>query len=161
MFSNTPMSPAIDRLEELETHKRELVVIELFPREVPIPDNMSVVVNRMVQLQFTNRLKLDEKLFEKINDFIQLVERIDESVDPDGLIRLEEGYKKLCKHKKIDAASFIRANLRPELTNAGDVFKASIEARIEAGYRDAMEQKIGEYTPTEKELARVKMTSKI
>ena len=156
LFSNTPLSPAINRLEELEIDKRELVVIELFPREVPIPDNMPDVVNRMVQLQFTNRLKLDEKLFEKVNDFVELVERIDESVDPDDPIRQEEGYKNLRKHKKIDAASIIRANLRPELTNAGDFSKASIEERIEAGYRDAMEQKIGEYTPTKKELARVK-----
>jgi NTE family protein len=156
LFSNTPLSPAINRLEELETEKRELVVIELFPREVPIPDNMSDVVNRMVQLQFTNRLKLDEKLFEKVNDFVELVERIDESVDPDDPIRQEEGYKNLRKHKKIDAASIIRANLRPELTNAGDFSKASIEERIEAGYGDAMEQKVGEYTPTKKELARAK-----
>jgi NTE family protein len=110
----------------------------------------------MVQLQFTNRLKLDEKLFEKVNDFVELVERIDESVDPDDPIRQEDGYKKLRKHKKIDAASVIRANLPHELTNASDFSKASIEERIEAGYRDAMEQKIGEYTPTKKELARVK-----
>jgi NTE family protein len=156
LFSNTPLSPAINRLEELETDKRELVVIELFPRDVPIPDNMADVVNRMVQLQFTNRLKLDEKLFEKINTFVELVERIDESVDPDDPIRQEEGYKELRKHKKIDAASIIRANLRPELTNAGDFSKASIEERIEAGYGDAMEQKVGEYTPTKKELARAK-----
>jgi NTE family protein len=156
LFSNTPLSPAINHLEELETDKRELVVIELFPREVPIPDNMSDVVNRMVQLQFTNRLKLDEKLFEKVNDFIELVERIDESVAPDDPIRQEEGYKNLRRHKRIDSASIIRANLRPELTNAGDFSKASIEERIEAGYQDAMEQRIGAYTPTKKELARVK-----
>jgi NTE family protein len=156
LFSNTPLSPAINLLEELETDKRELVVIELFPREVPIPDNMADVVNRMVQLQFTNRLKLDEMFFEKINDFVELVERLDESLDPQDPIRQDKGYIELRKHKKIDAASIIRANLRPELTNAGDFSKASIEERIEAGYRDAMEQKIGEYTPTKKELARAK-----
>jgi NTE family protein len=157
LFSNTPLSPALNRLEEIETDKRELVVIELFPREIPLPDNLPDVMNRMVQLQFTNRLKLDEKLFETMNDFVELVERIDKSVDPKDDIRQEEGYKKLRKHKKIDAASIIRANLPHELTNAGDFSKASIEERIEVGYRDAMEQKIGEYTPTKKELARVKV----
>ena len=157
LFSNTPLSPALNHLEEIETDKRELVVIELFPREMPIPDNLPDVMNRMVQLQFTNRLKLDEWLFETVNDFVELVERIDKSVDPDDPIRQEEGYKQLCKHKKIDAASIIRANLRHELTNAGDFSKASIEERIEVGYRDAVEQKIGEYTPTKKELARVKV----
>jgi NTE family protein len=156
LFSNTPLSPALNRLEELETDKRELVVIELFPREIPIPDNMPDVVNRMIQLQFTNRLKLDEKLFGQMNDFVELVEDIDNSIDPDDPIRQKEGYKMLCKHKKIDAASVIRATLPHELTNASDFSKASIEERIEAGYRDAMEQKIGEYTPTKKELARVR-----
>src|SRR5918995_6614024 len=157
LFSNTPLSPALNRLEEIETDKRELVVIELFPREIPLPDNLPDVMNRMVQLQFTNRLKLDEWLFETMNEFVELVERIDKSVDPDDPIRQEEGYKELRKHKKIDAASIIRANLHHELTNAGDFSKASIEERIEVGYRDAMEQKIGEYTPTKKELARAKV----
>jgi NTE family protein len=157
LSSNTPLSPALNRLEEIQTDKRELVVIELFPREIPIPDNLPDVMNRMVQLQFTNRLKLDEKLFETVNDFVELVERIDKSVDPNDPIRQEEGYKKLRKHKKIDAASIIRANLRHELTNAGDFSKASIEERIEVGYQDAVEQKIGEYPPTKKELARVKV----
>ena len=157
LFSNTPLSPALNRLEEIETDKWELVVIELFPREIPIPDNLPDVMNRMVQLQFTNRLKLDEMFFEKINDFVELVERIDKSVDPDDPIRQEEGYKELCKHKKIDAASVIHANLPHELTNASDFSKASIEERIEVGYQDAVEQKIGEYTPTKKDLARVKV----
>ena len=53
------------------------------------------------------------------------------------------------------AASIIRASLRPELTNTGDFSRASIEARIEAGYRDIIDRKIGEYTPTKKELERL------
>ncbi len=156
LFSNTPLSPAINRLEGLDTGKRELVVIELFPQESPIPEKMPDVVNRMVQLQFTNRLKMDEKLFEKFNDFIELVEEIDKSVDPEDPIRQKEGYKELCKHKRVDAASVIRANLPPELANAGDFSRASIEERIEAGYRDAIEQGIGEYTPTKREFARLR-----
>ena len=107
---------------------------------------MSDVVNRMLQLQFTNRLKLDEKLFEKFNAFIELVEQIDQSVDPDDPICDTEGYKNLRQHKKIDAASIIRASLHPELTNAGDLSKDSIEVRIEAGYQDAIDQRIGKYT---------------
>lgn len=155
LFSNTPLSPALNRLEEVDKDKRELVVIELFPQESPIPGNMQDVVNRMLQLQFTNRLKLDESLFEKFNAFIELVEQIDQSVDQDDPIRDTEGYKQLRRHKKIDAASIIRAILHSELTNAGDFSRASIEARIEAGYRDAIDQKTGEYTPTKKELERL------
>ena len=31
LFENTPLSPALNRPEELDKEKRELVVVELFP----------------------------------------------------------------------------------------------------------------------------------
>ncbi len=155
LFENTPLSPALNRLEELDKAKRELVVVELFPRRSPIPDDMADVVNRMLQLQYTNRLKLDGKFFEKFNSYIGLVEEIDNSLEEDHPIRKTEGYKELQKYKRIDAASVIRAHLPPELTNASDFSKASIEKRIDAGYRDAIEQKIEEYTPAEEEVEKL------
>jgi predicted acylesterase/phospholipase RssA len=155
LFENTPLSPALNRLEELDKQKRELVVVELFPRQSPIPDDMADVINRMLQLQYTNRLKLDAKFFEKFNSFIGLVEEIDKTLDKEHPIRKTEGYKELQKYQRIDAASVIRANLPPELSNASDFSKASIEERIDAGYRDAIEQKIGDYTPAEEEVAKL------
>ena len=155
LFENTPLSPALNRLEELDKEKRELVVVELFPRQSPIPDDMADVINRMLQLQYTNRLKLDGKFFEKFNNFIELVEQIDNTLEEDHPVRQSEGYKELHKYKRIDAASVIRAHLPPELANASDFSKASIEGRIEAGYRDAIEQKIEEYTPAEEEMAKL------
>jgi NTE family protein len=155
LFENTPLSPALNRLEELDKEKRELVVVELFPRESPIPDDMSDVINRMLQLQYTNRLKLDGKFFEKFNSFIGLLEEIDKTLEKDHPIRKTEGYKELQEYKWIDAASVIRAHLPPELSNASDFSKTSIEERIDAGYRDAIEQKIGEYTPAEEEVAKL------
>jgi NTE family protein len=154
LFENTPLSPALNRLEELDKEKRELIVVELFPRQSPIPDDMTNVVNRMLQLQYTNRLKLDGK-FEKFNSYIGLVEEIDDTLEEDHPIRQTEGYKELQKYKRIDAASVIHAHLPPDLSNAGDFSKASIEKRIEAGYRDAIEQKIEEYTPAEEEVAKL------
>jgi hypothetical protein len=38
----------------------------------------------------------------------------------------------------------VTSSLPPELSNAGDFSRSSIEARIRAGYEDAMEQGIGE-----------------
>jgi NTE family protein len=116
---------------------------------------MADVINRMLQLQYTNRLKLDGKFFEKFNSFIGLVEKIDDTLEEDHPIRKTEGYKELQEYKRIDAASVIRAHLPPELSNASDFSKASIEERIDAGYRDAIEQKIGEYTPAEEEVAKL------
>ena len=155
LFENTPLSPALNRLEELDKEKRELIVVELFPRQSPIPDDMADVVNRMLQLQYTNRLKLDGKFFAKYNSYIGLVEEINNTLEEEHPIRQTEGYKELQRYKRIDAASVIRAHLPPELSNASDFSKASIEKRIDAGYRDAIEQKIGEYTPAEEEVAKL------
>src|SRR5215210_3836124 len=154
LFENTPLSPALNLLEELDKDKRELIVVELFPRQSPIPDDMADVVNRMLQLQYTNRLKLDGKFFAKYNSYIGLVEEIDK-LEEDHPIRQTRGYKDLQKYKRIDAASVILSHLPPELSNASDFSKASIEKRIDAGYRDAIEQKIGEYTPAEEEVAKL------
>jgi NTE family protein len=155
LFENTALSPAINRLEEGDKDKRELVVVELFPRRFPTPENMQDVVSRMLQLQYTNRLKLDGKFFEKYNSYIGLVEEIDDTLEEDHPVRQTEGYKELQKYKRIDAASVIRAHLPHELTNASDFSKASIVGRIEAGYRDAIEQNIEEYTPAAREVAKI------
>jgi len=155
LFENTPLSPALNLLEDLGKEKRELVVVELFPRQSPIPDDMADVVNRMLQLQYTNRLKLDAKFFEKFNSYIGLVEEINNTHEENHRIRQTEGYKDLQRYKRIDAASVILAQLPPELSNASDFSKASIEERIDAGYRDAIAQKIGEYTPAEEEVAKL------
>jgi NTE family protein len=155
LFENTPLSPALNLLEKLDREKRELIVVELFPRQSPIPDDMADVVNRMLQLQYTNRLKLDAKFFEKFNSYIELVEELNDTLEEDDPIRTTKGYKDLQRYKRIDAASVILAQLPPELSNASDFSKASIEERIDAGYRDAIAQKIGEYTPAEEEVAKL------
>ncbi|HEX8935868.1 MAG TPA: patatin-like phospholipase family protein [Pseudonocardiaceae bacterium] len=65
-FANTPLNPAINFLESCEPDNpaihRELIVIQLFPMEAPLPQALPDVINRMVQLQYTSRIKLDEKL---------------------------------------------------------------------------------------------------
>jgi hypothetical protein len=155
LFENTALSPAINRLEKGDKDKRELVVVELIPRRSPIPENMPDVWNRMTQLRYTNRLQLDGKLFERYNSYIELIEEIDDRLEEEHPIRQTEGYKQLRKYKRIHAASVIRAHLPPELTQAGDFSKASIEARIEAGYRDAIEQNIEEYTPADREVEKL------
>jgi NTE family protein len=158
LFSNTPLSRAINYLEALDSDNpdilRELIVVELFPMEGSIPKNIMEVLNRMIQLQYTSRLMLDRKFFRKINAFIDLIQKINAIVPKDSDIRQDEGYRELCSHKKIDAFKVISASLAHELSNAADFSKASIEARIEAGYRDAIVQRIEEYTSTYDELHR-------
>lgn len=152
LFSNTPFEQAINYLEECEPDnpeiRRELIVVELFPMEAPIPKDMRGVVNRMLQLQYTSRMNLDRKFFNKIDKVVDLLQKIHDTLPEDSDIRQDEDYKELRKHKKIDAFQVITANLSPELTNANDFSEPSIEGRIEAGYQSAMEHRIWEPVST-------------
>ena len=152
LFSNTPLGQAINYLEEIEPEnpdiRRELIVVELFPMQAPIPKDMARVVNRMAQLQYTSRLNLDKRFFAKVDKMVDLLQKIDEALPEDSDIRRDDEYKELMSHKKIDAFQVISAELPPELSTANDFSEPSIEGRIEAGYRSAIKHRIWEPTST-------------
>ena len=149
LFSNTPLSPAINALEGVgdgdPSAVRELIVVELFPMDAPIPETMEDVLQRMVQLQYTSRLKLDQKFFDKIDRFVDLMAKIDESLEERSEIRSDPTYQELLAYRKIDHFNVVTSSLPPELSNASDFSRSSIEARIEAGYADAIAQGIGRH----------------
>jgi NTE family protein len=151
LFSNTPLSMALNCLEEIQDApavRREVIVVELFPRHAKVPSTMEEVLNRSAQLYFTSKLALDEKLFAKINRFIELIQKIDRVIPPeDQEIRAHPGYAELLRHKKIDALTVVSSHLPLEQANAGDFSNATLAYRIEAGYRDAIAQNIAKPTP--------------
>jgi NTE family protein len=146
LISNTPLSTAINCLEEIDADRpevrRELIVVELFPREAKVPDDLTGVVNRALQLRYISKLALDNKLFKKFNSFIDLIQEIDGLLPPTSPIRESQGYVELSRHRKINAFKVLTCELPAERADAGDFSKSSIEFRIEAGYRDALKHKI-------------------
>jgi len=164
--ANTPLSLAINYLEALEEGdpevRRELMVVELFPMQAQVPQNLGEVVSRAAQLAFTSKLTLDQQLFAKFNDFVDLVQTLDRVLQatptPEAQkIREHPGYAELVRHQKIDAFTIITFHADSALALPGDFSKASIEARIEAGYRDAIQQRIEEPTPTPVAVARLRV----
>jgi NTE family protein len=148
LFSNTPLGPAINALEEAaggdRTVERELIVVELFPMRAAVPQTFTDVLQRMVQLQYTSRLTLDGDLFDQMSDVIDLIAQVEDALPADSAIRSDPLFTKLRAHRKIDHLNVVTSNLPPQLSNAGDFSRSSIEARIRAGYQDAMEQGIGD-----------------
>lgn len=154
---NTPLSLAINYLEALERDdpeiRRELIVVELFPMQAKLPQTLGDVLSRASQLSFTTKLTLDQQLFVKFNDFVDLVQTINRVLQTIPAseaqqIREHPGYAELVRHEKIDAFTVITFHADARLALPSDFSKASIEARIEAGYRNALQQQIGEPTPT-------------
>jgi NTE family protein len=158
LFTNTPLSPAINGLEQTgadDAAQRELIVVELFPMEGTVPGSMPDVFERMVQLQYASRLKLDRRFFDKVDQMVNLLDRIDAELPPDSPIRQDPSYLQLRRSRKIDRFMVVTARLGSDLRNASDFSRASIEARIEAGYRDALDQGIAGPARTEVQPAAV------
>ncbi|HEY4625245.1 MAG TPA: patatin-like phospholipase family protein [Blastococcus sp.] len=147
VFSNTPLSPAINALELAaggdRAVVRELIVVELFPMTAPIPRTLPDVVERMVQLQYTSRYRVDEKFFAKIDRFVDLIDQVDEALPEDSGIRRDPTFLALRGYRKINHFNVVTSSLPAELSNASDFSRHSIEARIEAGHKDAVAQGIG------------------
>ncbi|MBV8077400.1 MAG: patatin-like phospholipase family protein [Planctomycetaceae bacterium] len=166
LFSNTPLSVAINCLERCcgdDSVEREVIVVELFPREGSVPNSIPEVINRIFNLTFSSKLTLDKKLFQQTNDYIELAGHIEELVemlenldathrqDPqlrdivslvDGIIKNHRGYRNLIDHNKIDYFTLIPFTAGS--ANAADFSKATIEARIKAGHQEAERQGIAE-----------------
>ncbi|PVZ07853.1 patatin-like phospholipase [Actinomycetospora cinnamomea] len=146
LFSNTPLGPAINALEEAgggsRAVERELIVVELFPMNAPIPRTFPEVMQRVAQLQYTSRLALDSRFFDEINDVVDLLARIEDELPADSTIHQDAVFQRLRGHRKIDHLNVVTSSLPPELSNAADFSRASIEARIQAGHDDARQQGI-------------------
>lgn len=147
LFSNTPLSPAINALEACEPDDdlivRELIVVELFPMQEAIPRTLPDVLERMVHLQYTSRLKLDTKFFRKISQQVGLLDELERVLPADSPIRQNEAYKKLRGHRRIDRALVVSARFPDDLANAADFSLGAIDGRIRAGYDSAVTAGIG------------------
>lgn len=142
--SNLPLAKAIDLLEQADPDnpdvERELIVIELFPMRSKVPTNLIEVQDRVTQLVFSSKLIVDEYLFEKMNTFVDLIGQIDQALPPESTLRQLPGYQELKRHKKIDSCLVITSSTPEATSGASDFSQATIERRIEAGYRDALTQ---------------------
>jgi len=94
----------------------------------------------ITQLLFSSKLTLDEKLFQKMNDYVELVQQVDRALPPDSTIRRLPGYQELKRHRKIDSFRVFTMTTSELHSGASDFSEAAIERRIASGYQDALAQ---------------------
>jgi predicted acylesterase/phospholipase RssA len=142
--SNLPMAKAINLLEQADPDNpdvvRELIVIELIPMHSELPVNLIEVQDRITQLLFSSKMLLDEELFQHMNDYVDLIQQIDQSLPLDSPIRNHPGFKDLKRHQKIDSFLVFTMTTSESHSGASDFSKSAIERRIAAGYQDAVAQ---------------------
>jgi NTE family protein len=147
LFQNTPLSSAINCLEQIPGDvRRELIVVELFPMNAPAPRNLSEVGNRLGQLIFASKLKIDRKLFQTVNQTIEFIGNIQKQIPAEFRkeFQNEPAYQEIfLKHKKIDALTVITAEFAKDRGSAGDFSEGTLDYRIKSGYEDAKKQNIG------------------
>ncbi|MDD7969311.1 DUF3734 domain-containing protein [Actinomycetospora lemnae] len=148
LLSNTPLGPAINPLEQRAGGRAQWSgsssSSSCSSMNAPIPRTFPEVMQRVAQLQYTSRLALDSRFFDEINDVVDLLARIEDELPADSTIHQDAVFQRLRAHRKIDHLNVVTSSLPPELSNPADFSRASIEARIQAGYDDARQQGIGD-----------------
>jgi NTE family protein len=96
-----------------------------------------------VQLQYTSRITLDKKFFDRIDRVVDLLTKIDAALPGDSDIRSDPTYRQMRGYRKINHFNVVTSSLPAGLSNAADFSRSTIEARIQAGYDDAIAQGIG------------------
>ena len=142
LFSNTPLLPAYNKLESYPGSDdeviRELIIIELFPKNGTVPKTMPEVKNRMLQLQFEPKSDDQIESIKQVNSDIDMMNEIDKVLPPDSKIRKMKSYKAKIVQKKIHKFTIIE-HTEPEKIGAfSDFSKTTINQRIEEGYRDGL-----------------------
>ncbi|MDH4395332.1 MAG: patatin-like phospholipase family protein [Limnobacter sp.] len=142
LFSNTPLHGAFKSLEKLGTDedRREIYLVELFPREGLVPTNMSQVSNRMSQMAFESKIRNEMDHYIRWNDTIDMVNAIAADLPKDSAVRKTPLFKSFLKARKIDAVHVIRHSEPELLTGGADFTQQTIQRRIAQGYSDTMSQ---------------------
>lgn len=137
LFENTPLSPVLECLDPNPAVEKQIIVINLFPSQGKIPDNMLHVFDRIFEIQFSNKIRFNKELTEKINEYIEAMDEIEKVIPANSPIKQLPGYQRLINYKYIENILYIE-NTDPETVNAPfDFSPNTIQKRIAAGYRDA------------------------
>jgi predicted acylesterase/phospholipase RssA len=137
LFDNSPLGPVIEHMDPDPNVPKQIVVINLFPARGPIPGNMLDVLDRVFEITFSNKFRSDVDQANKVNEYIDVVNAIDEALPADHPVRRLPGYERLKQYTFVHDIIYIE-NDNPEIVFAPFDFSAkSIEARVHAGYRDA------------------------
>ena len=148
LFNNTPLSKAIHLLQSddensLQKVERELIVAELFPKEIKnMPEDLEQVLDRVIELLCASKINLDLKFFKRMTSYIELIQLIDKKLPHDeegNKIRELEAYDSLLnRRKKIDRHLVV--TLRDHETALGvlDSSRDALKRRINSGYDDTV-----------------------
>jgi hypothetical protein len=87
IISNSPLELVLERCGE--TSKR-VFVVDLFPRQQRLPENLAEVLMRRDEIVYAERVRNDVRVKERIGDFRSLVQEIMDNLEPEACQRLRQ-----------------------------------------------------------------------
>lgn len=137
LVCNTPLKPVIDRFDRNAPGEPQIFVVNCFPSDSATPTTMAEVLDRMIEILFSGRIRFDVKTVNRINDFVEVMQTIDKELPDKSRAKEMEAYGRLLRYRKLGKPIEIK-NVYPEpLSGTIDFSRKSIERRIENGWDDA------------------------
>jgi NTE family protein len=141
LISSTPLRPAINAIERHNQLRQaplwELIVVDLFTPLAGPPRDMSDVLQRAFELVFFGKFQHDLKLFQWMNDELDLMIAVDRALPKSSAVRRHPAYMRLKQHRRVDRLTVLRAADPQALGGPADFSRQTIERRMALGYEDA------------------------
>jgi NTE family protein len=148
LFNNTPLSPVIHALEENVGGKSQsvdlMIVVNLYPRKGQVPKNMSEVMDRYIEILFSNKTSSDIHRAEQTRKLIRFKQEMESKLKPEAKKELsalpgyQEAFEVLNGWSPVYEHLIEIENTEPEPGDAATDFSPeAILRRRRSGYRDA------------------------
>jgi len=141
LISSTPLRPAINAIERHNRRKRashwELIVVDLLTTADGPPRDMTDVLQRAFELVFFGKFQHDLKLFQWMNDQLDLMIEVDRALPANSPVRSHPAYVRLKRHRRVDRLTIVRTKDPAALGGPADFSVESIERRMALGYAEA------------------------
>ena len=129
VFDNTPLGAVIDALK---ADQPTIVVINLFPKQVPVPKTIAEVIQTFTNILFVNKTESDWKLMQRFNAVVDFVEGL-KAVYPLADLRKIPGWGKVSQYRRVTTPIQVTRCSEALPLEASDFSDAGIEARAAEG----------------------------
>jgi predicted acylesterase/phospholipase RssA len=130
VFDNTPLGAVIDALDGPDP---AVIVINLFPKEVPLPRSMAEVLQTFSNLLFVNKTESDMKLLGRFNDVVDFLDALEARYPAEDLETLP-GWDKLRAYRKVHAPIQVTRKLEARPLEGSDFSGQGIQERADDGW---------------------------
>ncbi len=133
VFDNTPLGAVLDALTGQDP---AVLVVNLFPKTVPLPQTMAEVLQTFSNLLFVNKTESDLKLMRRFNAVAQFMMALEETFGDDPRITSLPGYADLKAYRRVAKVMPVTRHSEARPLEGSDFSKAGLERRALEGHAE-------------------------